>query len=101
MPLPSKGKHHKCLTSPRALNALRNLHKTNPALFNELSNDSIQPTSVLETNDESPFPETPDDASDIPLEVIQQHLALGPGTGYVVDEDGHLSCSSITEDADS
>ena len=58
----------------------------------------------METNDASPFPETPDDASDIPLEVIQQHLALGPqspGTGYVVDEDGHLSCSSITEDADS
>ena len=80
------------------------LHKTNPALFDELSNDSIQPTSVLETNDESSFPETPDDASDIPLEVIQQHLALGPqspGTGYVVDEDGHLLCLSITEDADS
>jgi len=58
----------------------------------------------LETNDASPFPETPNDASDIPLEVIQQHLALGPqspGTGYVVDEDGHLSRSSITEDADS
>jgi hypothetical protein len=78
------------------LEALRNLHKTNPALFNELSNDSGQPASVFDADDEAPFPETPDDASDIPLEVIQQHLALGPqgaNTGYVIDEDGFLESS--------
>ena len=66
----------------------KNLHKTNPALFDELSNDSRKPT-----DNKVPFPETPDDASDIPLEVVQQHLASGPrsaGIGYVVDEDGHL-----------
>jgi len=62
MPFPSRGKK---------------LHKTNPALFDKLSNDSRKPTSVLETDDKSPFPETPDDASDIPLEVVQQHLASG------------------------
>jgi hypothetical protein len=57
----------------------------------------------LEADDEAPFPETPDDASDIPLNVVQQHLASGPrnaGTGFVVDEYGHLSRSSIAEDAD-
>ena len=69
----------------------------NPALFDELSNDSRKPI-----DDKFPFPETPDDASDIPLEVVRQHLASGPrsaGTGYVIDEDGHLSRSSVTEDA--
>ena len=59
----------------------------------------------METDHKFPFPETPDDAtgSDIPLEVVQQHLASGPrsaGTGYVVDEDSHFSRSSVTEDAD-
>lgn len=88
---------------PEALEILRNLHKTDPALFNELSNDSGQPASVLDADDEAPFLETPYDASNIPLEVIHQHLALGPqsaDTGYVVDEDGLLR-SSATEDADS
>jgi len=69
------GRFPASITSPEAFEALRNLHKTDPALFNELSNDSGQPTSVLDADDEAPFPETPDDTSDIPLEVIQQHLA--------------------------
>ena len=95
---------HASITSPKALEALCNLHKTDLALFNKLSNDSGQPASVFDANDKAPFLETPDDASDIPLEVIQQHLALGPqgtNTGYVVDEDGLLSCLSAAEDADS
>lgn len=89
---------------PEALEVFRNLHKTDPALFNELSNDSGQPASILDAEDEAPFLETPDDASNIPLEVIHQHLALGPqsaDTGYAVDEDDFLLRSSAAEDADS
>ena len=94
---------HVSMTLPQALEVLCNLHKMNLALYNELSNESRQPTSVLEADDEAPFHETPNGASDIPLEVVQQHLALGPrnaGTEYVIDEYGHLSHPSVAEDAD-
>ena len=94
---------HASLTSRQALEALRNLDKTNPTLFNELSSDTAQPSAVFEAESEPEFADVIEDASDIPLEVVQQHIAsnsLDTANGYAIDKNGYITRSSNVEDPD-
>jgi len=56
---------------PQALEALWNLDKTNPTLFNELVSDFAQPSSVFDAESELEFVDVIEDTSDIQLEVVQ------------------------------
>jgi len=59
---------------PQTLEALGNLDKTNPTIFSELSSNSAQTSFIFETESETEFADAIEDASDIPLEVVQ-HIA--------------------------
>ncbi|KAG5650376.1 hypothetical protein H0H81_012449 [Sphagnurus paluster] len=90
--------------SPQALKALHNLRNTNPDLFKELSSDTNQPQALFEMEDEPTFPEIVDDPSDIPINIVTEHLASGScdvSGGYIIEEDGSLLHASAVENPNS
>jgi len=76
------------LTSLQALEALQ----TQTLHYSELLCNITQPTTSLEGDDEPAYADTFDDPSDIPVDVIKQHVMSGIVTGgFLIDNDGCLS----------
>ncbi|KAJ7843901.1 hypothetical protein B0H14DRAFT_3868461 [Mycena olivaceomarginata] len=92
------------LTSPQALEALRNLPNTHPALHMELT---AQKTPLAEEIVEPAFPSDDlsyEDESDVPVEVVRNHV-VAAGTaalpaGFVCNSSGDLERSSAAEDTE-
>jgi len=73
---------------------LRGASDSDPALFTELLCNITQPTTSLEGDDEPAYADTFDDPSDIPVDVIEQHVVSGISIvtgGFLIDDDGCLS----------
>jgi len=76
-------------------------HKTDPALFMELSCDTTQPATSLEGDDEPAYTDAFNDPSDIPVDVIEQHIVSGiVQGGFLVDDNWCLMRSAVVEDDD-
>ncbi|KAF8185250.1 hypothetical protein K438DRAFT_1765899 [Mycena galopus ATCC 62051] len=94
------------LTSSEALAALRDLPNTNPALHQELTAPRVMPGDT--EIEELLFPQDNevlhDDESDIPLEVLINHVETGNSSklpdGFVVDEAGNLARDGVVEDTE-
>ncbi|KAF8156201.1 hypothetical protein K438DRAFT_1777621 [Mycena galopus ATCC 62051] len=97
---------HASLTSPEALAVLRDLPNKNPALHQELTAARVMPgnTEVEElpfpSDDQMPY----DDESDVPLEVLINHVEAGNSPklpdGFAVDEAGNLARDGMVEDTE-
>jgi len=60
--------------------------------FTELLCNITQPTTSLEGDNEPAYADAFDDPSDIPVDVIEQHVVSGIVTGgFLIDDDGCLS----------
>jgi hypothetical protein len=91
---------HASITSTEALSALRNLHKTNPDLFEELSRDSSANDTEPMTG-EPAFSDIVEDASDIPVNIVKDHIASGSiDDGFRIAEDGSLLLTAAAEDVE-
>jgi hypothetical protein len=88
------------MTSPETLSTLRNLHKTHPILFDELSRN-IPTTDDNVTIEEPVFSDVIDDASDIPINTVKSHITSGSvDEGFLVTEDGDLLRAAAAEDTE-
>ena len=94
------------LTSPEALAALRNLAKTNPQLYQEITGTS-KPAIPTAAKEELAFSDLPDDSSDIPVAIICKHILFHESSvpeGFVADDTGALvrtgSGENINADAE-
>jgi len=77
------------------------LHKTDPALFIELSCNTTQPTTSLEGDNKLACADAFDDPSNISVDVIEQHVVSGIiQGGFLVDDNGCLMHSTVVEDDD-
>jgi hypothetical protein len=91
---------HTSLTSVKALAALRELHKTNPALHAKITTDIAEATA----DDEPVFSVEAEagagDGSDIPIEVVravvmsQESAAID---GFAIDEQGSVVRTGVAE----
>jgi hypothetical protein len=71
----------------------------------ELSRDTDQPQIVSEGTGSEPieelaFTETIYDGSDLPIDIVAQHLVTGSCQGFDVEEDGSLCRSAAVEDTE-
>lgn len=90
------------MTSPEALEALRQLPIDNPVLHQELSNPAIQlgPSAII-GEEETPFTDDPSDGSDIPVDAVIEHIFGDQSLdGFEIDEDGSISRSTCAEAPD-
>lgn len=85
--------------------ALRNLPKTNPALYKELSQDieelAVAPT--LDVPEEPAFANNPDDSSDVPIDIVKSHVISASQiipAGFGAHDDRSLHSSAAVEDTD-
>jgi hypothetical protein len=72
-------------------------------LFEELSSDTTKHDDSL-AEDEPAYSEIIEDASDIPIDVVCEHIVSGSrdlDSEFLADADGILSCVSAVEDPDS
>src|SRR6267378_2477418 len=86
---------HASMTSPEALLALRELPRTNPTLYDEISaNRSIGEENEVEEDTFSPENEIDgSDETDIPTEVVRSLVVSNGrniGDGYGLDNDGTI-----------
>lgn len=91
---------HASMTSSDTLAVLRNLHITNPRLFEELSRNT---TSVEDMNTEEEEPEFSDvieDSSDVPVDAVKAQFVSGSAEGFVTGDDGDLVRVAEVEDVD-
>ena len=87
--------------------ALRNLPKTNPALYKELSQD-IEDTSMpvaptLDVPEEPAFADILDDSSDVPIAVVKSIIVSASQTipaGFGTRDDGSIRSLAAVEDTD-
>lgn len=95
------------MTSPETLTILRNLHITDPVLYQELSQTThIMIESTNKQDDmnsaavEEPefSPEAIDDASDVPIDAVKSFIASGSAAGFLVGDDGDLLRVAEVED---
>ena len=85
--------------------ALRNLPKTNPALYKELSQDIEEPAMAptLNVPEELAFSDILDDSSDVPIAIVKSHITSASQTippGFNTCDDGSLRSSAAVEDTD-
>jgi hypothetical protein len=89
------------LTSPEALAALRDLPRSNPALYAELTSGDDEGI-LLSTIEEPAFTsDSVEDESDIPVEVVVDHLASGSAEladGFRVEDGDVITRTSCLED---
>ena len=90
------------LTSADALTALRNLPKSNPALYKQLTGET-EGTTVDEPEEPAFFEsDMIDDDSDIPMDVILSHIMEEDlGHGFEADDEGKIERIGIGEDVES
>ncbi|KAJ7731757.1 hypothetical protein B0H16DRAFT_1733125 [Mycena metata] len=90
------------LTSPAALAVLRDLPNTNPALYAELMGNLAPAEDTFEENLFAPEEEDFNDESDIPVDVVIDHVInrglrnLPPG--FAIAEDGSIIRNGAAED---
>ncbi|EKM78198.1 hypothetical protein AGABI1DRAFT_129327 [Agaricus bisporus var. burnettii JB137-S8] len=88
------------LTSPSALEALRNLPRTNKPFYDELCGltpstcSEFPPGSEVE---EQPFTDSPEDHSDVPIPVLINTLTGQSPDGFLMSTDGSLERNSMAE----
>lgn len=90
---------HASLTSADALTALRNLPKSNPTLYAQLTGQ-VEDTVAADNDEEPAFFESgvADDDSDIPMDVIVSHtMEEGLGHGFEMSEEGGIKRTGIAE----
>jgi hypothetical protein len=91
------------LTSVDVLTALRNLPKSNPALYKQFTGETEGTMTVNEPEEPAFFEnEVIDDDSDIPMDVILSHIMEeGIGHGFEAKDDGQIERTGIAEDVES
>lgn len=88
------------LTSASALEALRNLPRTNKGLYDELCNISNETTSSLPEIEELPFTEHPEDDSSVPVPALISIITGGQSQeleNISTMNDGSLELTSMAE----
>jgi hypothetical protein len=90
------------LTSAEALAALRELPKSNPALYKEFTGE-CEDVAIAEEELEPAFSEESgeEDDSDIPIDVIVAPIEQDDvGQGFQIDSDGRIERTGVAEDAE-
>src|SRR5215471_18894397 len=90
------------LTSGEALNALRQLPKTNPSLYKQFTGECEDKANLEdETEPEFSADDDTNDDSDIPIDVIVSQIAEGEiGPGFEASADGRIERTGLAEDVD-
>lgn len=83
---------------------LRNIHKTHPDLFNELTSndDDVSAPSTEHMSEPELFTDHMEDDSDIPLHVLKDHLTSDStlDSAFFIATDGSIKRNSATEDTE-
>ena len=91
------------LTSADALTALRNLPRSNPALYKQFTGEA-EGTIMINEPEEQAFSENEvvEDDSDIPMDVILSHIMEEDlGHGFEANDEGQIERTGIAEDVES
>ena len=91
------------LTSADALTALRNLPRSNPALYKQFTGEA-EGTITINEPEEQAFSENEavEDDSDIPMDVILSHIMEEDlGHGFEANDEGQIERTGIAEDVES